>query len=200
MYYKEHTTEYLEQIVSLLRETMDTEVERERWMYASSSATVIQASPSEAAFWQGIGIDRWIALYLWSRSAEKDPRQTVNTLQTVLRPSTRHIVSLNSHCFNIEDIRPDMCVNLINEIVLAIVTSKQHDDIASDTQIQDHKTKAYRVKRRDKLDASPHIVTHNSNNIGMSALPDKPAKRLRYTSTRRRQATEEEDLQEKPNR
>ncbi len=58
MYYKDHTIEYLVQTVSLLRETMDTEVERGRWMNSSSTATVIQASPSEVAYWQGIGVDR----------------------------------------------------------------------------------------------------------------------------------------------
>jgi hypothetical protein len=162
---------------------MDTEVERGRWMYASGAAAVIQASPSEAAYWQGIGIDRWIALKLWSRSAEKDPRQTVHTIQTVLRPCTRHIAFLNSHYFNIEDIGPNTYVNLINEILKAIVTSKQYEDIATDTQIPDHPTQAYRVKQRDK-----------------SALPDKTAKRLRHTSIRRRQAIEEEEIPEKTNR
>jgi hypothetical protein len=83
-------------------------------MYASGAVTVIQASPNIAAYWQGIGIDRWIALNLWSWSAEKESRQTAKTLQTVLGPSTRHIAFLNSHCFNIKDIGPNTYVNLIN--------------------------------------------------------------------------------------
>ena len=112
---------------------MDTEVERGRWMYTSGTATVIQASPYEAAFWQGIGVDRWIALKLWSRSAAKDPKQTVKIVQMVLRSTTRHIASLNSHCFNPENIGPNTCVELVNEIIMAIVLSKQQDDAAQTT-------------------------------------------------------------------
>ncbi len=142
-------------------------------MYASSSATVIQASPSEAAFWHGIGIDRWIALYIWSRSAEKDSRQTAKTIQTVLRPCTRHIVSLNSHCFNIEDIRPNACVNLINEIVLAIVKLKQKDEADSTTQSSECQMLVHKEKQSAKLGTSSNLLTHNINTTGMSALPDK---------------------------
>jgi hypothetical protein len=191
MEYKDHTIEYLEQTVILLRETMDTEVERERWMYASSSATVIQASPYEAAFWQGIGVDRWISLYLWSRSAEKDPRQTVKAIQNVLRPCTRHIVSLNSHCFNIGDIRPDACVNLINEIVLAIEKLKQKDEADSKTQSLEPQLPVHRVKRRVKSGTYSNLITHN-NIIGMSALPDKTNKRSRHTNIRRIQGKAED--------
>ncbi len=197
MYYKEYTSEYLEQTVSLLRQTMDTAVERGRWMYSSSTATVIQASPNEAAFWQGIGVDRWIALKLWSQPAEKDPKQTVKTVQTVLRPTTRHVASLNSHCFNLENIGPGTCVELINEIIKAIVLAKHQDDAAKTTQITDTQTS---VKRRVKLDVVTNILPHTINVIGLSTLPDKTAKRGRDKPTRRSKAIEEVDLQEKTNR
>ncbi len=186
MYYKKHTIEHLEQTVSLLRQTMNTEVERGRWMYASSTATVIQAYSSEAAFWQGLGIDRWIALYLWSRSAEKDLRQTVKTIQTVLRSCTRHIVSLNSHCcFNIEDIRPDTCVKLINEIVLAIVRQKiQEEHINRTTSTIEPQMAEQRTKEKAKSEKTPNILTHTINSIGMSAFSDKAAKRVIDTPNR----------------
>ncbi len=142
---------------------MDTEVERGRWMYASSTATVIQASPYEAAFWQGIGVDRWIALKLWSRSAEKDPKQTVKIVQTVLRSITRYVASLNSHCFNPENIGPSTYVDLINEILMAIVLSKQQDDAAKTTQTTDSQTS---VKRRANMDAHTNILPHTINAIG----------------------------------
>ncbi len=83
---------------------------------------------------------------------------------------------------------------------MAIVISKQKDDTACKTQTPDHQTPAYRLKRRDKLDTNPNILTYTINTIGMSALPDRTAKRLRHTSTRRRKAIEEEKLPEKTNR
>jgi hypothetical protein len=75
-------------------------------------------------------------------------------------------------------------------ILLQIVIHdiKQTKTTQLDTQIPDHKTQAYRVKRRDKPDANPHIFTHNINAIGMSALPDKTAKRAKRTSTRRKRS------------
>jgi hypothetical protein len=104
MVYSEQTIEYLEQITTLLRGTLDTEVDRDRWMRATSVATVVQTSPIETAYWKGIGIQRWIALDSWSWSAAKKTKQTILVLETVLRPGTRHIVFLNSHFFNIEEI------------------------------------------------------------------------------------------------
>jgi hypothetical protein len=43
---------------------MDTEVDQERWMYNTGVAKVVQASPTEAAYWHGIGLDTWISLNL----------------------------------------------------------------------------------------------------------------------------------------
>jgi hypothetical protein len=197
MEYRNHTIEYLEQTALLLRETMDTEVDREKWMYSSSVATVVQAAPYEAAFWKGIGIDRWIALKLWSGSAGKVTKQTIKTVQTVLRSTTRHIASLNSHCFNLENIGPHTYVDLINEIIMAIVLSKQQDDADKTTQTTDAQTP---VKKRVKLDALTNRIPHITNTIGLPTLTDKTAKRGRATSTRRSKPIEEEDLHEKTNR
>jgi hypothetical protein len=76
MVHRDHTIEYLEQTVSSLRGTMDTEVDQERWMYATGAETVVEASPNVVAYWQGIGIYRWIALKLWSWSAARETRET----------------------------------------------------------------------------------------------------------------------------
>jgi hypothetical protein len=123
--------------------------------------------------------------------------QTVKLFQTVLRPSTRHIAFLNSHYFNLENIGPNTFANLINEILMAIVISKQQDDAANKTQATDSQTP---VKRRVKMDETSYILTHTINTIGLSTLPDKTAKRGRHTSTTRSKAIEEESIPEKTNR
>jgi hypothetical protein len=104
MVHQDHMIEHPEQIASLLRGTMNTNVDQERWIYASGVATVVQALPNEEVYWQGIGVHRWVALNLRSCSAAIETRQTLKILQTILRSGTRHIVFLNSHFFNIEDI------------------------------------------------------------------------------------------------
>lgn len=48
--HRDHTIEYLVEIASLLRGTLDTNVDRDQWMYATEVATVVQASPSETVY------------------------------------------------------------------------------------------------------------------------------------------------------
>ena len=110
-------------------------------------------------------------------------------------------MSLNSHCFNIEDIRPDTCVNLINEIVLAIVRQTiQEEHISRTSSTIEPQMAEQRTKRKANSEKTPNITIHNINSIRMSDFSDTSTMRGRDTSTRRSKAIEEEDLQEKTNR
>jgi hypothetical protein len=72
---------------------MVTEVDYDRWIYATGVATVVQALSNEVAYWQGIiGVYRWVALNTWSCSAAGEVRQTLKPLQKILYTGTRHIV------------------------------------------------------------------------------------------------------------
>lgn len=63
--HRDYTIEYLVEIASILRSTNHTHVDRDKWMYATGTATVVQAMPSEVAYWQGIGSGTWLSINLW---------------------------------------------------------------------------------------------------------------------------------------
>jgi hypothetical protein len=147
-------------------------------MRAISVATVVQTSPIETAYWKGIGIQRWIALDSWSWSAAMKTKQTILVLETVLRPSTRHIVFLNSHFFNTEEIGYNTFKNLFTEMVNAIVEIKnqgKNSRIPMTTQMP-----ANRTKRKDAL-------SQTSDTKDMMAPPARATKKERKMQRRRSQ-------------
>lgn len=109
-------------------------------MYATGVATVVQALSTEATYWERIGLHRWVALNMWSRTPAAETKQTIEVLQAVLRPGMRHIAFLNAHFFNIEDIEANLYKNLLNDIVNAIVTSKQQEEFTNRATIQNPKS------------------------------------------------------------
>jgi hypothetical protein len=127
---------------------MVTEVDRDMWMYATSVATIVQALSNEVAYWSGIGVDRWIALNTWSRSATGEARQTIKTLHKLLKPDTRHIALLNSHFFNIEKIEVNIYRSIIYDIVKALATMKEQSDNFNSTPNLESQMNVPRVKRR----------------------------------------------------
>lgn len=61
---RDHTINLLVTISSLLRDSLDTYVEEDEWMYATGVGTIKHPIPSEVIYMQEIGDGNWLSLDL----------------------------------------------------------------------------------------------------------------------------------------
>jgi hypothetical protein len=101
--HKDHRINRVVTTLSLLRDTLDTYVEEEEWMYATGVSTVIQAMPTEVIYWQEIGDGNWLLLDLWPTTARNKSCQKMQTMNNILKSGTGHVAYSRYHFFNTRD-------------------------------------------------------------------------------------------------
>ena len=112
-------------MTAIIRNTINTYVEEEQWMYAAEVGIVVQALPIEVIYWEEIRNNNWLTLNLWSSISTNKREQTINTLHQILKSNTSHIAYARSHFFNLGEIGANRYKNMLIEILHAIVIT--HD-------------------------------------------------------------------------